>query len=225
PVNIQLTQGEQVVEYSSTVIENTDSMVTLDASELGEDFKIPENAKMEVLFFRESDAGYRFNVIILDPSKLKEGKLVLKHPDDKLVRIQARSFSRMDVYFPFNYHHIPKKNFNTVEIDRNLEDCDSLPVYMADTVDISGGGLAFNTRKKLPKGHYIYLNFQNLSDQQNEPLLAQVVWSGKDKENNANLVRAKYYDITDKMRDEVMRFIYQMQRQFARRLKYAPKKR
>ena len=196
----------------------------LDGSDMDSNFLKPNvSTQVDVQFYREGDAGYQFKTTFQDPAQLEKGKVVLKHPA-RLNRIQARNFSRMDVNFSFNYHHVLYANFNTVEIDYNLRACESLPVYMGETVDISGGGLALNTRKKVSKGDFLYLNFQMLSEQLNEPILAEVVWRGKDKERDILLLRAKFYDITDKMRDELMRFVSQMQRKLARRLKFAPKR-
>jgi len=223
-VKLQFKKDGQEYQYPSSVLVNTDKAITLDGTNFDVDFIKPnEGTSVEVRFYREGDAGYQFSTSFLDLSQLEKGKIVLKHPA-KLIRIQARNFSRMDVSFSFNFFHIMKSDFNTVEIDSNLILCDSLPVYIGETMDISGGGLALNTRKKVNKGDFIYLNFQMLSEQLNQSILSEVVWQGKDKERNVLLVRAKFYDITDKERDELMRFVSQMQRKFARRLKFAPKR-
>ncbi len=225
PVKILMKKDGQDYEYPSSVIENTDKLITLDGSTLDSGFLKPTaETRLNVQFYREGDAGYQFTTTFLNPAQLKEKKMVLKHPA-KLNRIQARSFSRMEVTFPFNYYHVSKSRFNTVEVDYNLQDCETQqPVYMAETFDISGGGLSLNTRKKVSKGDFLYLNFQMLSEQLNEPLLAEVVWHDKEKERDIFLLRAKFYDITDKMRDELMRFVSQMQRKLARRMKYTPKR-
>ncbi|MBN2290184.1 MAG: PilZ domain-containing protein [Candidatus Glassbacteria bacterium] len=224
PVKVEIKKDGRIFEYPSLVVENSDKSITLDGSAMDSEFLSPdESTQVDVQFYREGDAGYNFSTTFLDPSKLAKGKMVLKHPA-KLVRIQARNFSRMDVSFPFNFYHIHKSLFNKVEIDSNLMHCESQPVYIGETVDISGGGLALNARKKVSRGDYIYLNFQMLSEQLSEPLLAEVVWQGKDKEREIMLVRVKFYDITDKMRDELMRFVSQMQRKLARRMKFAPKR-
>jgi len=178
-----------------------------------------------VQFYRESDAGYKFSTSPLGPPDKEKKELYLKHPKDKkLIRDQARSFSRMDVRFGFSYYHIAKDKFNTIEIDNNLYKCEMLPVFSAESIDISGGGLAFFTRHPVKKGDYLYLNFQQLSEEHREPVLCQVVHIGRSEEQNCFIVRASYHNINDTAQDTIMRFIYQMQRKAARKLKFAPKK-
>ena len=149
--------------------------------------------------------------------------ILLKHPK-LLNRDQARSFSRMEVVFKFSYYLIPKDKFDNIEIDRNLEFCASMPVFMAMTVDISGGGIAYHTRKKVKKGDFLYLNFQQLSEEHEEAVIAECVWGGLDESTKQYLVRCRFYNITDTAQDTLMKFIYQMQRKAARKMKFAPKK-
>lgn len=225
-IKIVLMKGDQPYEYPSKLEYNRDDHMVLDASKLDLDF-IPLTMQTPITanFFRESDAGYNFTTTLKEPPVAEEKKIRLKHPKT-LNRVQARNFSRMEVFFRFSLHHLPKGMFNPIEIDNNLEHCNTLPVYIASTVDISGGGIAFNTRKNVNKGDYLYLNFQMLSDQHHEPVLAEIVWTGEDKgkEKNISLVRAKFYNITDATKETLMKFIYQIQRKAARRLKFAPKK-
>ncbi len=229
PMRLLLSSPEGQMEYLVSLVENDEKRMLLEASQV--DLELLEGVRaetpLEVTFYRESDASYRFVTTLEAPPDREKRLIALRHPR-QLERKQARQFSRMEVRFRFSFHHLPKKDFNPVEIDRNLEKCERLPVYAGDSEDISGGGIAFQTRKRTAKGDFLYLNFQMLSDEHNEPLLAEVVWSGKDKnaqEQNLWIVRARFYDITDKMRDGLMKFIYQMQRRNARRLKFAPKKR
>jgi c-di-GMP-binding flagellar brake protein YcgR len=102
--------------------------------------------------------------------------------------------------------------------------CDNLPVFMAESVDISGGGIAFYTRRPIKKGDYLYLNFQQLSEEHSAPVLCQTVHVGRSEELKCYIVRAKYHSITETTQDTIMRFIYQMQRKAARKLKFAPKR-
>jgi c-di-GMP-binding flagellar brake protein YcgR len=223
-VKVEMKKEGRIFEYPTVVLENHDDRIVIDGSSMDSEFIAPnESTQVDVQFYREGDAGYQFSTTFLDPSMLAKGSMVLKHPE-KLVRIQARNFSRMEVNFPFNFYHVLKSNFNSVEIDSNLRHCESQPVYIAETVDISGGGLSLNTRKNVSKGDFIYLNFQMLSELLNEPILAEVVWHGKDEDLDLLMSRVRFYDITDKMRDELMRFVSQMQRKLARRLKFSPKR-
>lgn len=224
PVKIIVKKKDQVLEYPSTVIETKSDQLILDSSKIDLDFLgLDLNTKIDVNFYRESDAGYSLSTTLSARPNREKNLLYLKHPA-KMDRVQARSFSRMEVHFRFSFYHIPKDKFNKVEIDHNLDKCENLPVFAGDTDDISGGGLAFRTQKKTAKGDFLYLNFQMLSDEHTEPLLSEVVWSHKGKEDKGYMVRAKFYHITDNMQDGLMKFIYQMQRRFARRLKFAPKR-
>ncbi|MCE5273140.1 PilZ domain-containing protein [bacterium] len=224
-VKVKLGRDGQEFEYDSCVLDNEEKVITLDGS--GMDFgflRLGFDTTLEVIFHREADAGYNFLTTITKAPDPARKHLFIKHPK-KLERTQARNFSRMEVVFPFSYYHIEKNRFNTIEIDTNLIGCESRPVYRGESVDISGGGIAFNTYRKVSRGDFLYLNFQMLSEEHTEPLLAEVVWSGKDKKNeNLQLVRARFFSITDKMQDALMKFVYQMQRRVARRMKFAPKR-
>jgi len=225
-VKITLKKGDQPYKYSSRVENNYNDHIVLDASKIDLDLiLVSMQTPIEVDFYRESDAGYSFTTTLSQPPVAEEKLIYLKHPK-KLSRVQTRNFSRMEAFFKFSFYYLPKDKFNPIEVDSNLESCNILPVFMASTVDISGGGIAFNTRKRVNKGDYLYLNFQMLSDQHWEPVLAEIVWTGKDreKEKDINLVQAKFYHITDTTQETLMKFIYQIQRKAARRLKFAPKR-
>ena len=223
-VKITLKKDDQIYEYPSKVEDNSDKQIVLDASKLDLDFMpITLQTPFTINFFRESDAGYDFRTTLIKPPVAEEKLIYLKHPG-KLNRVQARNFSRMEVFFKFSFFHLPKNKFNPIEIDQNLEYCDILPVFTANTVDISGGGIAFSARKQVGKGDHLYLNFQMLSDEHREPVLSEVVWTGKDKGKDMNLVRAKFAHITDTTQETLMKFIYQIQRKAARRMKFAPKR-
>jgi c-di-GMP-binding flagellar brake protein YcgR len=224
PLRLLVKKNGQDFEYQSSVAGNDDTQMEVLSPDFDFNFMfVDADSRIDVNFYRESDAGYNFSTVISRPPDREKKMFYLKHPK-KLERSQARSFSRMEVHFPFGYFHLQKALFNSIEIDYNLEICRKRPVYRGETVDISGGGLAFNTRKIIEKGDFLYFNFQMLSGQQNEPLLAEVVWSGKDENKDIRLVRARFYSITDKMRDELMKFVYQVQRKFARKLKYSTKR-
>ena len=223
-VKITLKKDDQVYEYPSKVEDNSDKQIVLDASNLDLDFMpITMQTPIAINFFRESDAGYDFTTTLIKPPVAEEKLIYLKHPG-KLNRVQARNFSRMEVFFKFSFFHLPKNKFNPIEIDQNLEYCNILPVFTASTVDISGGGIAFSARKPVGKGDHLYLNFQMLSDEHREPVLSEVVWTEKDKGKDMNLVRAKFDHITDTTQETLMKFIYQIQRKAARKMKFAPKR-
>lgn len=223
-VKIRLPKDGHEYEFDSAVLENEEKFISLDASGMDLDFLgIGFDTTLDITFQRESDAGYSLLTTIARAPDAQKKILFLKHPA-RLVRNQARHFSRMEVTFPFGYHHIAKDRFDTVEIDSNLTLCENRPVFRADTTDISGGGIAFLTHRRVSKGDYLYLNFQKLSEEHTEPLLAEVVWCEKDGGLKVRRVRARFCNITEKMQDALMKFVYQMQRRFARRLKFAPKR-
>lgn len=223
-VRITLEKDGQPYEYSSTLLFNTDQRMTFDAAEIDFGFiKIHDSMPIDVRFYRENDAGYHLITTISEPPNLEKKELFLRHPK-KFDRIQARSFSRMDVKFRFSYYYLPKEFFNPVEIDRNLATCENFPVYTAETVDISGGGIAFISRKRAKKGDLLFLNFQHLSEEHSEPVLSEIVWTGIEKDKKTSIIRAKYYSINDAAQDTLMKFIYQMQRKAARKLKFAPRR-
>ncbi len=224
-VKIRLHRDGQDFEFDSAVINNDEKMMSLDGTAMDFDYLgLGMDTVMEVTFHRESDAGYSLQSIMAKMPDTEKKIVFLKHPK-KMERSQARNFSRMEVIFPFSYYHLEKEKFNKIEIDSNLEACENRPVYRGESVDISGGGIAFNTYRKITKGDFLYLNFQMLSEEHSEPLLAEVVWTGQDKKREKIfLIRAKFFSINEKMQDELMKFVYQMQRRVARRMKFAPKR-
>ena len=224
-VKIRLHRDGQDFEFDSAVINNDEKMMSLDGTAMDFDYLgLGMDTVMEVTFHRESDAGYSLQSIMAKMPDTEKKIVFLKHPK-KMERSQARNFSRMEVIFPFSYYHLEKEKFNKIEIDSNLEACENRPVYRGESVDISGGGIAFNTYRKIAKGDFLYLNFQMLSEEHSEPLLAEVVWTGQDKKREKIfLIRAKFFSINEKMQDELMKFVYQMQRRVARRMKFAPKR-
>lgn len=223
-VKIIIDRDSQSYEYRSELLFNTDERLTFSAADIDLSFIKPAGGKpITVQFYRDNDAGYSFLTTPSQPPDQEKKELYLKHPT-KLERKQARSFSRMEVHFSFSFFHLAKDKFNTIEVDMNLDKCESLPVFIAETVDISGGGLAFYTRHGVKKGDFLYLNFQQLSEEHRDPVLCEVVYHGLDQERECDIVRASFHNINDLAQDTIMRFVYQMQRKAARRLKFAPKK-
>lgn len=223
-VRLVVEKTGQPYEYLSTLLFNTDQRLTFDANEIDFDFiRLNEATPIEVKFYRESDAGYQFVTTIAQAPDTEKKEIYLQHPK-KFERVQARSFSRMEVKFRFSFYHLPKDKFDPVEIDQNLAACETLPVFMGETIDISGGGIALYTGKKVKKGDFLFLNFQQLSEEHSEPVLAEVVWCGTEKDKKTSIIRAKYHDISETSQDTLMKFIYQIQRKAARKLKYATRK-
>ncbi len=222
-VSLTLTRGGQQYQYASSLLFNTDERMTFDAGSIDLDTIKPAGTTVDVQFYRENDAGYRFTATLSEAPDKEKKELYLRHPG-KLIRDQARSFSRMEVHFAFSYYHIPRNQFNSIEIDTNLERCANRPVFMGESIDISGGGLAFFTRHYIKKGDFLYLNFQQLSEEHSEPVLSEVVYQGTDNERKCYIIRAKSFNINESAQDTIMRFIYQMQRKAARRLKFAPRR-
>ncbi len=222
-VCLTLTHDGQEYQYLSTLLFNADKRMTFDSGVIELEKIKPGGTTVDVQFYRENDAGYNFTTSLSEAPDKEKKELYLRHPK-MLSRTQARSFSRMEVHFGFSYYHILKANFNSIEIDMNLERCQSTPVFMAESVDISGGGIAFSTRRYVKNSDFLFLNFQQLSEEHNEPVLCEVVYQSFDEELKCYTVRAKFFNINETSQDAIMRFIYQMQRKAARRLKFAPKR-
>jgi len=222
-VSLTLNCEDQQYQLASTLMFNTDERMTFDASQIDLEQIKPGGTTVDIQFYRENDAGYKFSTTLSEAPDKEAKELYLRHPKT-ISREQARSFSRMEVHFGFSYYHILRANFNSIEIDMNLEHCQGLPVFMAESVDISGGGLAFFTRRYVRQGDFLHLNFQQLSEEHSEPVLSEVVFQGRDEERSCYVIRAKFYNINDLAQDTIMRFICQMQRKAARRLKFAPKR-
>jgi len=156
---------------------------------------------LTVYFWRENDAGYTFHSRATRIFSSPVSGIALEHAR-RLERIQRRNFVRAPVTTPVAFTRVGRSpNAPLV----------SEPVYTlaGATVDISGGGLSMKTDAFVNIGDFLALRLALDSQTSLDALPAKVV-----REEGGPLsgrtVHVEFVGITEKTREEIIRFVYKL---------------
>jgi len=134
--------------------------------------------------------------------------LVVVKPDRFFPINQKREYVRLQVSLPVRFRLLSEDNAGDNQDDT---------IFQGSTIDISAGGLLLATRALLQKDQRIELELQ-LPDQDALYCKARVirVWDRK-RETDDFRVAVEFYDITDRIKDRIFKFIFQKQREWIKK--------
>lgn len=137
-----------------------------------------------------------------------------------LQKMQRRNHQRYPWHTIFSYsvlqeaqvHDIINKGWDEVK-ENLLAD----PRFVEESlVDISGGGLRFTSKNVLNTGDFLLclLKMENYGGKEPFPVLGEVVYTGNlSNDRDKSDIRLKYIGITEKQREEIIRFVFWLERQ------------
>lgn len=186
---------------------------------------LPLGVRIELLFYTKTGL-YRAAGQVVERYKSANIYMLDVELKTRLEKFQRREFYRYQYLLDFNYYTISAE-------ERNMESAEALYIYLrkagvlkqreneGSIVDLSGGGIRFRTDTELHEDDYVLF----LIHLKNENLNKLYYIPGKiiscvptDADNNKNYeIRAKFEIEDDKMREEIIRFIFEEERKARQR--------
>ena len=153
--------------------------------------KFENNTKLSMLYFEGSNV-YKFESMIIGRDKCGNMPLYKLTLPEKVSKIQRREFVRVNVRIP-------------VEITEEKNK------YKAFAIDLSGGGMKIKLDKELSNGSIISIKFKSVIRDELISIEGRVVRECG-KEENKYIYGIKYYKINEKIREQIIRDIFNIMR-------------
>lgn len=181
--------------------------------------------KNQVKTFRiiYQDAHYYFKSKILGRKKSNNLLLFLIAWPSEVKRIQQRAFFRFPCSFQIYYWILPAEEAegrreNKLPFEELVEPLG--PPEKGLMADISGGGLQLVTSYGIPKGSILALRLPIFSKKEKRTfeVLGKIVWANTPNNETARQHRhaVEFLDIEEKLREEIIRFIFILSRERVR---------
>lgn len=199
-VEVKVNTGEFIGVYPSRVEDMEKGKITL-AAPIKSGYVVPltANTELEVSYFHQN-AIYSFATYILDRQNSPLPMLVVKQPT-YVKRIQRRSFVRFEAKLPLRVCLLTEALKNS---------CAGIYVK---TIDISGGGLSFESNEKFEPKNELSLEI-NLSEQDTVNAAGTVVRvKTKDNTKKELIYSVAFSIIEESERDKIIKYIFNKQRE------------
>lgn len=215
-IEIILTKDQEELVYQSKIVrvEDDDFFTT---PPLRDEEEISLRPNQEVMMsFRGIDALYEFRAKIVNIVKLKSGTRQFRFTlPDKAWRTQRRNFFRVPFMSEGRLRQVREEKVgpsHTLTPFGGWEQC-----YF---VNMSGGGIAFLTNTYIPINGYIQVEFKIPSGTYQEiiKIVRVRIVENKVGPNTYGYASGGYFfSMDDKIRDEIIHFIYQKQLEMQRK--------
>lgn len=229
-------------QYNSQLLDIVDSNTIKVAMPMARGQTTPLVVGEEYVMYIYSQKGiYMCRTIVKSREKEKKLPIIISELLSDLVKVQRRQFYRLHINFDVEFHVSTSgelKIYTTLLHDRigSKEEKDKLIQLLIDlqrknrkkglVLDISGGGMRFQSKEPLIKDDYINLFFKlNVNKIKKDfNLQALVIDSSRslDKtyaETNVYENRVQFINLTKEDREDIIRFIFYKQRKQRQREK------
>jgi len=204
-IHLEVTDPEYAGTYSSRIEDISKNIISVAIpTHHRELVPIRKNTHIRINITCQ-DAVYSFKAIVLDRVLSPLPVLLLEMPQErKMERIQRRRHVRLPVNI-----HVEYSIYNAGE--KNPE------MMIANTVNLSAGGLLFTLNKELPVGIRLKLRISISPDLPPIPAKADIIRVYQDEDKNKAqdkryYIAVSFCDITTKNQDIITQFIFEQQR-------------
>jgi len=195
-VEIIVREGEYQGRYRTRIEEVGIRILSIGVPvSQGQFIPLREGTRLEVFFSQDSSA-YTFSSVIIKRIAFPIPTFIIDYPV-KIDKIQRRQYVRVPIVKPFKFQIVEREGLGQEK--------------KGFTIDMSGGGLMFKHKDKIPEKTLLIL-YLRIGDEDME-LPAAVVRYIKETERNHYKVSVEYKDITERTRDKIIRYIFNIQRQ------------
>lgn len=216
---IQLKIGQKIsmefiyegrsITASSMILDVDSAAITVaNTTQKGDFIYFKKGHQFNVSFYRENDGYYQFRTLAVRDIEKKSPLFLLLSHADMVQRIQSRKFYRMPVSLPLNFRHYPWDDNLETRYIKGLDEVMGEKTGMI--MDISAGGIRFQTEENLNKNDMLLLDL-NLSSELTFPdLMSKVVnVQSKTTEKGFNTVHIQFLNIKPGEQDLIVRMIQQ----------------
>lgn len=155
---------------------------------------LQERTLVEVTFWDEV-ASYSFFTNVIQRVAVPIPVFVLKFPDE-IKRVQRRNYVRVPAFYPITYQVVEKTGLGDVQ--------------KGNMLDLSGGGMRFQSREKLDKGSILYAHLELPSGALGTP--GRVCRVEPIDDTKFFSVSVDFYQISERDRDRIIRCVFDIQR-------------
>ncbi|MFP4198007.1 MAG: flagellar brake protein [Halanaerobium sp.] len=149
------------------------------------------------VYYTTDRAAYKFKSKVLKRTN-KPIPLLLIEPADSVIRIQRRDYFRLDVTGKIDvYKEVDDKNYPK-------------KISEASLLDISGGGVQMQLKKKIKKGEEILIALKNILAPK-ELIKSKVVRTHKENDELYNY-GVQFIEIEEEQRETIIQWIFEYQR-------------
>lgn len=170
---------------------------------------LPPGTAVTCYIWREYDAGYYFKTKVLGQVDKPMPMAFLEH-STSLSRMQRRHYYRVPVKLNVKFYHISWEQLREIKEKQEYIELEKLPPYDATVEDISGGGIAFHTVKRVVEGE-LFTVVLDLDDGEEPLQAAGKVLKVSQEKDGSFVVRAEFAGISEKKRSRIIRYVYKEQ--------------
>ncbi|WP_415536605.1 flagellar brake protein [Dehalobacter sp. 4CP] len=198
-VQIVVPEGEYQGRYKTRVEEVGQKIITIGVPVAGGQFiPLREGTQLEVVFVDDLSA-YSFSTVLIKRLSVPIPTFIIEFPE-KISKVQRRKYVRVQVVSPLQYR-IVERNGLGIEQKGFMH-------------DLSGGGLLFHARECIPEKTPVLV----------EPVIGDtpmqipaIVVRCMKEEKDSYLVSAEFYEISEKTRDKIITYVFELQREMRKK--------
>lgn len=173
--------------------------------------------------FTTSDGLYRAVGVITKQYKKENFYIYHFELTSKIERYQRRSFYRLNVLLPLYFITLDDRaaDIKSMQEVRGIlePDLEKYPSFVrvvgqGNILDISGGGIKFNTEQNLRNAKYVFVEFHLESEHLNEDveLIGEVRGSYKNDYTVFNTYRVQFHFKDSKFQEKIVQYIFDKER-------------
>lgn len=194
-VEILIADGEYKGKYKTHIDEVGERLLSVFAPTYqGTVIPLHEGEKVEIVFWDEI-ASYAMDTVIVQRIAVPIPIFVLEFSDE-IQRVQRRNFVRVPASYPLTYRVIERTGLSQMKRGR--------------TLDLSGGGMRFETPEKLDNGAILHTSLELPVGEISTPARVCRVEKNEDSRNYA--ISLEFFQISERERDQVIRCVFDLQR-------------
>lgn len=182
---------------------------------------LPVDSEFDMVFYGSSGL-YQCFARIIDRYKSNNIYLLVAEMTSNLRKYQRREYYRFSCALEMCARNLQEEEVQALEKNYNYILTPGLPLRQSVIVDISGGGLRFISTQKYEEGNLIYISYHLLKDGEKKKYeVVGKVLSARELENRPGTWehRVQYYDMDPKIREEIIRYIFEEERKSRRKEK------
>lgn len=194
-IEVRIPDGEYKGLYKTCVDEVGNKRISIFAPyHQSEVIPLREGNSVEIVFWDDA-ASYTMESVIVQRIAVPVPIFVLEFSDD-IQRVQRRNFVRVDAFYPVTFQVVEKTGLSDLKSGIML--------------DISGGGMRFQTREKLERGAILYAYLELPSGKLGTP--ARVCRIVPIEDTKKFTISVDFFQIAERDRDRVIRCVFDIQR-------------
>ena len=183
---------------------------------------LPVDAEYDMAIYSKNGL-YQCFVRVVDRYKSDNMYLLVVELTSNLRRNQRREYYRFSCALEMCSRSLEAEEVEAIEHDQMINLVPGLPLKRSVIVDISGGGLRFISEQKYEEGSMIYCSYHLLVNGTRKLYeLVSKVLEVKPVENRKGVFehRVQYVNISEGMREQIIRYIFQEERKNMKRDKF-----